>query len=74
MMLRKWLRPPRHVLTVFLIVAIVSAAALAWLAWLLLEQDNRRSASGSRDLHTSIIVVLNSLPGEDQWVRPDSNR
>jgi hypothetical protein len=34
-----WLRPPRHVLAIFGVVAIVSASALGWLAWLLLEQD-----------------------------------
>ena len=37
--IRNWFRPPRHVLTIFAGVAIVSACALAWLAWLLLEQD-----------------------------------
>jgi nitrogen-specific signal transduction histidine kinase len=39
MRLKEWLRPPRHVLMIFLVVAILSAAALSWLAWLLLEQD-----------------------------------
>src|SRR5690349_17025562 len=39
MFFRNWFRPPRHVLTVFLAVAVVSAGALVWLAKLLLEQD-----------------------------------
>ena len=39
-----WLRPPRQVLTIFLSVAALSAAALGGLAWQLLEQD--------RDLET----------------------
>ncbi len=39
MALRQWFRPPRHVLTIFLSVAVVSAGALGWLAWLLVEQD-----------------------------------
>ena len=39
MAFRAWFRPPRHVLTIFLSVAVVSAGALGWLAWLLLEQD-----------------------------------
>lgn len=39
MTFREWFRPPRHVLTIFLCVATVSAAALGWLSWLLLEQD-----------------------------------
>ena len=39
MAFREWFRPPRHILTIFLSVAIVSAAALGWLSWLLVEQD-----------------------------------
>jgi signal transduction histidine kinase len=39
MSFRSWFRPPRHVLTVFLVVAVVSAGALVWLAKVLLEQD-----------------------------------
>lgn len=39
MQFREWFRPPRHVLAIFLAVALVSAGALAWPAWLLLEQD-----------------------------------
>ena len=39
MAFRQWFRPPRHVLTIFLSVAVVSAGALGWLAWLLVEQD-----------------------------------
>jgi signal transduction histidine kinase len=55
----KWLRPPRHVLTVFLIVAIVSAGALAWLAWLILEQDKtaarQRRLDQAADAATAIM-------------------
>src|SRR5262245_30417969 len=39
MNVRQWLRPPRHVLAIFVAVAIVSAVALVWLTWLLLQQD-----------------------------------
>lgn len=39
MRLAEWFRPPRHVLTVFIGLALVSALALGWLAWLLLERD-----------------------------------
>jgi signal transduction histidine kinase/predicted negative regulator of RcsB-dependent stress response len=39
MPIRDWFRPTRHVLAVFLVVAVVSAGALGWLAWLLLKQD-----------------------------------
>ena len=34
---RDWFRPPRHVLAIFLAVAVVSAGALGYLAWLLLQ-------------------------------------
>jgi signal transduction histidine kinase len=39
MKVHKWLRPPRHVLAIFVVVAIVSAAALTGLVWLLLQQE-----------------------------------
>ncbi|MCH7749662.1 MAG: HAMP domain-containing histidine kinase [Acidobacteria bacterium] len=39
MTFRDWFRPPRHVLTIFLSVAVVSAGALGWLSWLLVAQD-----------------------------------
>ena len=39
MAFREWFRPPRHVLTIFLGVAVVSAGALGWLSWLLVAQD-----------------------------------
>ena len=39
LLLREWCRPPRHVLTIFLSVAVVSAGALGWLSWLLVNQD-----------------------------------
>jgi signal transduction histidine kinase len=37
--MRNWFRPPRHVLAIFVAVAVVSAAALSWLVWLLLTQE-----------------------------------
>ena len=39
MPLRRWFRPPRHLLALFLAVTIIPATALAWLSWRLLEQD-----------------------------------
>ena len=42
MQIRDWFRPPRHVLAIFLGVALVSGATLAALAWLLLRQDHAR--------------------------------
>jgi signal transduction histidine kinase len=39
MRIREWLRPPHHLIVIFLCVAVVSTGALAWLAWQLLDQD-----------------------------------
>jgi signal transduction histidine kinase len=35
----QWLRPPRHVLAIFLAIMLVSGGALGWLGWQVLEQD-----------------------------------
>jgi len=37
--LRAWLRPPRHLLALFVVVIVVPAAALAWLAARTIQQD-----------------------------------
>jgi len=42
----RWFQPPRHVLVLFVLVAVVPAAALAWLSWHLLAQD--RALEGQR--------------------------
>lgn len=34
-----WLRPPQHLLALFLIVTLIPGAALVWLGWHLLEQE-----------------------------------
>ncbi len=39
MSLSRWLRPPRHLLTLFLAIMQAMAATLGWLGWRLLEQD-----------------------------------
>src|SRR5215471_9554484 len=39
MKLRDWFNPPRHVMAIFLVVALVSAGALAVLVRLLFEQE-----------------------------------
>lgn len=39
MRLDDWLRPPRHLLGLFLVVTVGPAIALAWLSWRILEQD-----------------------------------
>lgn len=47
--LRDWFRPPRHVLTSFLAVALVCGSALGWLAWQLLQQDKAVDAERHRE-------------------------
>jgi len=49
MKLHDWLRPPRHILALFVVVAIVSASALGWLSWLLLDQDKAVERQRQRD-------------------------
>jgi signal transduction histidine kinase len=39
MKLRDWFSPPRHILIIFLGVALVSSGALVYLVWLLLDQE-----------------------------------
>jgi len=39
MFLRRWLRPPRHLVVMFLGIALVLAVALTTLAWRLFDQD-----------------------------------
>lgn len=39
MAVREWLRPPRHLLVLFVGITLVLAAALGWLGWRLLQQD-----------------------------------
>ncbi len=36
---RQWFQPPRHLLALFLGLALVLASALGWLSWRLFEQD-----------------------------------
>lgn len=42
----QWIRPPHHVLMIFLCIMLVFGGALGWLGWQLLEQD--RSLEGQR--------------------------
>lgn len=39
MAVRQWLRPPRHLLVLFVGITLVLAASLGWLGWRLLQQD-----------------------------------
>ena len=39
MALRDWLRPPRHLVVLFLGIALVLVCTLAWLGWRLFQQD-----------------------------------
>ncbi len=39
MLFAEWLRPPRHVLAIFLVIMLVCGGALGWLGWQVMEQD-----------------------------------
>lgn len=68
MRLRDWFRPPRHVLPIFLGVAVVCGVALGWLGWLLLEQDNAVEAQRRRErldetADRAVAIMQRSLAG-----------
>lgn len=47
--LREWLRPPRRVVALFFLIALVLIAATASLAWRFLEQDRALEGQRTRD-------------------------
>ena len=69
--LAAWLRPPRHLLILFLVITFVLAIVLGWLTWRLIEQD--RALEGQRTQerldHAADLVsaaLLRSLSQIDQ--------
>lgn len=44
--LKEWLKPPRHLLVLFLAVVVLLTATLVWLSWQLVRQD--RALAGQR--------------------------
>jgi hypothetical protein len=46
--LRRWLRPPRDLMILFLLVMLAPAATLVVLGFRLFEQDRRSRGSGSQ--------------------------
>ena len=49
MSIREWVRPPRHLLLVFLAVALISGGTLAWLGLQLVRQDTALEAQRRRE-------------------------
>ena len=47
--LREWLRPPRTLLLILFLLALVSVSALAWFGWKLLEQERIVEAQQSQE-------------------------
>jgi signal transduction histidine kinase len=77
MNIRDWFRPPRHVLAIFVAVALVSAAALAWLIWLLLQQDKTVEMQRRRDrleqlTDRAAAVMQSALADLDRAATPPS--
>jgi signal transduction histidine kinase len=79
MMLKNWLRPPRLILTLFLSLVAVCAAALAWLGWQFLIQDRalerqraQESVEGAADRIVDVLEL--EVAKLDEAVRsPDSD-
>ena len=62
MRLGDWIRPPRHLLVIFVAVTAVSAAALGWSSWQLVRQDRdlaRQRAQERRD--SAVTLAVGSL-------------
>lgn len=79
MQIRDWFRPPRHVLTIFLAVALVSGATLALLAWLLVEQDKaqelrRRQERIEQAADRAAAVMQRSLADLELQLTAQPNR
>jgi signal transduction histidine kinase len=49
MPLREWFRPPRHLLTVLLLLTAASVSAVVWLGWKITQQESAVEAQRSRD-------------------------
>src|SRR6185295_16599088 len=47
--LRQWLRPPRTLLLILFLLALVSISALAWFGWRLGQQEQLVEAQRSQD-------------------------
>ena len=79
MAFREWFRPPRHVLTIFVSVAVVSAGALGWLSWLLVAQDRalevqRRQARLEQAADRATAVMQGALADLELQVTSSSAR
>jgi hypothetical protein len=86
MTLRDWIRPPRHLLVLFVAVTTISATALAWSIWQLARQDRdlaRQRAQERRESAATLAVgslqrTLESVDGELRALasaaRPDLTR
>ena len=82
MWLSQWFRPPRHLLMLFLVIALVLASALGWLSWRFLQQDRALENQRIQERldHAADVIaaaLLRSLSGiEEQLtslsVPPDS--
>ena len=49
MPLRDWFRPPRHLLTVLLLLTAASVSAVVWLGWTITQQESAVEAQRNRD-------------------------
>jgi hypothetical protein len=43
---RRWFRPPRHLVVLFLTVTVVPAVALVWLGWQMVTQERNHAVEG----------------------------
>ena len=72
-----WFKPPRQLVTLFLVAALVSTAAIGWLAWQLLARDRneamQRAAEDRERMADAAVVALDhTLAALDRSLSADS--
>ena len=77
MLIAAWFKPPRQLVTVFLLAAIVSTAAIGWLAWQLLASDRidaiqRAAEDRERTADAAAVAFDRSLATLDRGLTSDA--
>src|SRR5688500_8196915 len=77
MSIAAWFKPPRQLVTLFLLAAIVSTAAIGWLAWQLLASDRidamqRAAEDRDRTADGAVLAFESTLAALDRSLTADA--
>ena len=77
MSIAAWFKPPRQLVTLFLLAAIVSTAAIGWLAWQLLASDRidamqRAAEDRDRTADAAVLSFERTLAALDRSLAADA--